>query len=396
MKRQLPTIPYPQVFKLAFHMGGKSIEVASKPGLPDWDRVSPAALLIGEKITLPTDARVLYLGCGNGAGAVRLANQLPNGQLWLHDINYIATQMASETIRLNRISNARVLADIDLPAELENSCDIVVVELPKGRKLTQRWLAQAFRGLRTGGVLYLCGANRQGINSLVKDAENLFGESGVLGYKKGNRLVRFQKKQPEWPASGWWQIPGIAPGTWHTVVIQTPSGNIELFSLPGIFSFDQLDDGTQLLLDSLPEVHDMNVLDLGCGYGIIGISAAHSGAAAVDLLDVNLLAVAASNLNIERLGLTNACAFASDVLSAVPDKKYGLILSNPPFHTGRDVDYQVANAFIKQSYQALETGGRLYIVANRFIRYEKIMEMHFQQVKETIQSPRFHVLCGVK
>jgi 16S rRNA (guanine1207-N2)-methyltransferase len=167
-------------------------------------------------------------------------------------------------------------------------------------------------------------------------------------------------------------------------------------SLPGIFSFDRLDEGTQLLLDSLPDLHHMNVLDLGCGYGAIGLSAARSGADSIDMVDANSLAVAATQINIERLGLTNARAFASDILSAMPDNKFDLILSNPPFHTGRDVDYQVAKAFIEQSSGALEIGGRLYVVANRFIRYEKILEIYFQNVDQVVQSSRFHVLCGIK
>jgi 16S rRNA (guanine1207-N2)-methyltransferase len=73
-----------------------------------------------------------------------------------------------------------------------------------------------------------------------------------------------------------------------------------------------------------------------------------------------------------------------------------LILSNPPFHTGRDVDYQIARAFIEQSYSALQTGGQLYVVANRFIRYEKITENYFQQSDIIVQSPRFHILRATK
>jgi 16S rRNA (guanine1207-N2)-methyltransferase len=101
-------------------------------------------------------------------------------------------------------------------------------------------------------------------------------------------------------------------------------------------------------------------------------------------------------MNIGTLGLNNIHVFASDVLSTVRGKEYDLILSNPPFHTGRDVDYRVAMAFIEQSYEALTSGGQLYVVANRFIRYDKIIDMYFQHVDQVLQSPRFHVLCGVK
>jgi 16S rRNA (guanine1207-N2)-methyltransferase len=339
---------------------------------------------------------VLYLGCGNGAAGLIIAKQLTTGHLWLHDISYIAAQMTAETFSINQKANAHVLTSINLPAELDNNLDAVIIELPKGRKLAQRWLAHAFKLLKTGGVLYLSGANRQGIIPVVEDARTLFGEPIVLGYKKGNRLVRFQKVQQELPVVGWWQTPGIAPDTWHSFAVQIMSESIEIFSLPGIFSFDRLDTGTQLLLDSLPNLRNMNVLDLGCGYGVLGLVAARSGAAYVDMVDANLLAVAAAQTNVQRLGLANARALASDVLSAIPERKYDLIISNPPFHTGRDVDYQVAGAFIEQSFLALETGGQLYCVANRFIRYEKIMELHFQSVELLVQSPRYHILCGKK
>ena len=396
MKYRLPTTPYAQVFRLKFQIRGETIEAASKPGLPGWDHLSPATLLIGEEITLAADRRVLYLGCGNGAGAAAVGKQITSGQLWLNDTNTIARQISAETMKLNHIANFHWLADINLPVELENYFDVAIIELPKGRKLAQRWLAQAFMALKTGGVLYLSGAKREGVIPAVEDAEMLFGEAAVVAYKKGNRLVSFQKKQPELPATGWWNTPGIAPHTWHTFSIQTPPASFEICSLPGIFSFDRLDDGTHLLLDNLPDLHNLNVLDLGCGYGAIGLAAALSGATSVDMLDANLLAVAAAQTNIEQLSLLNAHAFASDVVSALPDKKFDLVLSNPPFHTGRDVDYQVACAFIEQSSSALESGGRLYVVANRFIRYEKIIELYSQQVDLIVQTPRFHIIRGAK
>ena len=70
-------------------------------------------------------------------------------------------------------------------------------------------------------MLYLCGANRQGILPVVEDAEMLFGEPVVFGYKKGNRLVKFQKKPIEISRTGWWQIPGIAPV--HLAYIRNPN-----------------------------------------------------------------------------------------------------------------------------------------------------------------------------
>jgi 16S rRNA (guanine1207-N2)-methyltransferase len=113
-------------------------------------------------------------------------------------------------------------------------------------------------------------------------------------------------------------------------------------------------------------------------------------------VDVNLLAVAAAHENIRRLGLSNAQALPSDVLNAVVGRTYTLILTNPPFHAGKGVDYQIASAFIRQSWAALEPGGRLLLVANRFIRYEKLMDGLFRQIEVAAQDNRYRVLMAIK
>ena len=82
----------------------------------------------------------------------------------------------------------------------------------------------------------------------------------------------------------------------------------------------------------------------------------------------------------------------SDVLSAVAGERYTLIATNPPFHTGRSVDFQVAQAFIQQSWNALEVGGRLLLVANRFIRYERLIEDKFRRVGQLAETDRYHVI----
>ena len=76
--------------------------------------------------------------------------------------------------------------------------------------------------------------------------------------------------------------------------------------------------------------------------------------------------------------------------------KYDLILSNPPFHTGHAVDYQIAQAMISQSFQALNPGGQMIIVANRFIRYDRLIKEIFGNVSSLSESGKFHVLSGLK
>jgi 16S rRNA (guanine1207-N2)-methyltransferase len=397
---------YTQLTEFSTSLGNHSLRVVSKPGLPSWNKAAPSARLIAEEVALPSSAQALFLGCGYGAAAAALAKKTPSCDLWLCDRSIIALHTALETLRLNGVQNARLHQGIDLPPPGPSAFDLAIIDLPKGRKLAQRWLAQAFTALKPGGQLYLAGANNLGIQPVIKDAAELFGAGLLLGYKKGNRISRFTKKEAGFPPTGWWQEPGIAPSTWHAFQVEipvpsspeetAPKREILLYSLPGVFSYDRLDDGTRLLIEGMKITSSDAILDLGCGYGVVGLVAALRGVAQVDLLDADLLAVASAAYNLERQRLSHAQALASDVLSAIADRRYTLILSNPPFHTGHSVDFQVAQAFIQQSWKALEKSGRLLIVANRFIRYDRMMESIFRRVEIIATDGHYHLLSGRK
>jgi 16S rRNA (guanine1207-N2)-methyltransferase len=166
--------------------------------------------------------------------------------------------------------------------------------------------------------------------------------------------------------------------------------------LPGVFSSDRLDDGTRLLLSRLEVLPGARLLDLGCGYGLIGLIAAQNGATSVDMVDTNLLAVAAAQANLELYGIQNAQAFPSDALEAVLDRRYTHVVTNPPFHLGHSVDYQVTQAFIHQAWQVLEPGGQLLLVANKFIRYDLEMTPLFKHVERLAETNRYQLLSARK
>ena len=89
--------------------------------------------------------------------------------------------------------------------------------LPKGRKLARRWLVEAYRLLSSGGTFYLAGANPEGIQSVIKDATEMFGMGAILAYHKGNRVARFRKDRntrpffPLWASEAWLPSPLSGP-----------------------------------------------------------------------------------------------------------------------------------------------------------------------------------------
>lgn len=384
----------PREFKTL--LAGQSIRYFSKPGIPFWDQVPPSNTLLAANVVLAPQDQVLLLGCGHGALAVSLASKIRTGRIWLLDSSLIALQLSSQTLLANGVENSQMVLGTSLLPEGSETIDVVVMDLPKGRKLARRWLAEAWHALRPGGKLYLAGANELGIQSVLKDAEGLFGQGSILAYKKGNRVGRFFKTTSRAVEPEWLREPGIAPGSWNEFEILVKGERLRLRSLAGVFSTGELDDGTRLLVDHIPLTPGIRVLDLGCGYGLIGLLAARAGAEHVDLVDSSLLAVAAAQENLDFHGIRNARAFPSDALNSVLDQRYQLVISNPPFHVGKAVETEVTQAFIRQSWQVLDPGGKLVLVANKFIRYEQYLDRLFTDHERSAETGKYYVLTGTK
>jgi len=271
--------------------------------------------------------------------------------------------------------------------------ECVVLPVTPDRRLARRWLVIARQVLVPGGVLLVAGANAEGAKSVMADARSVFGAPVVEDYRQKHRIGRFVRRDDPGDLPSWAQEEGIGPGSWRQVDMEIAGQMVTLETQPGVFAADRLDAGTRLLLDHLEVSPGSRVLDVGCGAGAIGIAASLHGASAVDLVDANLLAIAAAARNLERLGISGR-AIASDVFDAVSDKKYDLIVSNPPFHQGKQVDYSVADRLINEAPRHLLPGGRLLVVANAFLAYGKQLGRVFRQVETVAATRQYHVLLA--
>jgi 16S rRNA (guanine1207-N2)-methyltransferase len=344
---------------------------------------------------------LLVLGAEGGILLSDITKFAPISQVWATDSTVSSIIATLDTVHANNLRNVHVFPELSNPDTFLNAppvdqFDAAIIILPKGRKVARRWLLQAYHWLADSGILYLAGANDEGIQSVAKDASELYGETNVLGYKKGSRIYRCVKTKSIDRAPEWTLEPGIALDTWNEFKAQIRGREYVIRTLPGVFSFDHLDEGTRMLLEYMQIPAGGRVLDLGCGCGVIGIVAADLGAGRVDLADDHLLSVRSSLENLRINNISNACVYASDLYKNLPAAMYDIILSNPPFHAGKSVDYEITNQLIEQSYQRLGRGGSLLIVANRFIRYERLMNQIFNNVNILQESGKFHLLSSRK
>lgn len=139
--------------------------------------------------------------------------------------------------------------------------------------------------------------------------------------------------------------------------------SIKFISDAGVFSKTTVDFGSRLLIESF-EASDAagKILDVGCGYGPIGLAFAKSyPEAQVDMIDVNDRALELSAENAANNGLTNVRVFESSVYDGVADRDYTDIISNPPIRAGKKIVHEILTG----SFERLKTGGSLWIVIQK-------------------------------
>ncbi len=374
-------------------VGGERIHVVTRPGFPGWDGFGAPNELLADAVEVVPGSRILLLGAGHGALGAYLVRRAA-AQMMLGDIWEPALAAARRTLVANGVA-ATVHDALDLPGTAAGSFDIVTLVVPPSRGLARMWLRAARDALRPGGRLYLAGHNDEGIRPVIDDAAALFGSATLLAYRRRCRVALASKTEANGDPD-WAHLPGIAPGTWQTFSVETGGERYDIRSLPGIFSYDRLDDGTRLLLETMPDPAGARVLDAGCGYGLLGLVAARRGARRVDMLDASTLAVAAARANVTAAGLQRVEVLLSDGLAAVAGRVYDMALSNPPFHAGKTIDDRVARGFIANTYNLLAPDGRLVLVANRFLPYEAAIRVRYGHVETLAVSRGYHVLSALK
>lgn len=171
---------------------------------------------------------------------------------------------------------------------------------------------------------------------------------------------------------------------------------IKLLTDSGIFSKERIDFGTNLLLNSLPDSLDnLDILDVGCGYGIIGLSVAKRyKRSRVELIDVNERAIEIAKENAKINNITNAKIYLSDAYESV-DHFFDVIITNPPIRAGKVVVHKI----ILGSVNYLKDNGKIYLVIRKSQGAPSLikeMEKVFSKVEIIEKKNGYYILEGSK
>lgn len=161
----------------------------------------------------------------------------------------------------------------------------------------------------------------------------------------------------------------------------------------GVFSFGKLDRGTELLIESMILQPGWRVLDLGCGYGPIGIVASRFVDYVV-MTDVNRRAVSIAKKNLKINGVRNAEVRWGSLYEPVAGEKFDSIITNPPVHAGKEVLREI----VINAPRHLNDGGYLQLVikTKQGAKYIKsLMDETFTEVRELAKGSGYRVYAGI-
>ena len=257
--------------------------------------------------------------------------------------------------------------------ECEPKAAVVFVDKAKGQTL--HMIAQACAVMPEGAQVIVDGAKGEGVDSILKLCRKAF-DVGEVTPKAHGKVFGFSAK----PAPEGWMVETSRAGDYATA--------------PGVFSADKLDPGSKLLMSVLPTLKGA-ICDLGAGWGFLSSEVLQRGdpVKSVDLVEAEWSAIEAARKNIDdpRAGFHWADARGWT-------GRYDWVISNPPFHIGRETVPELGQAFISQAAKLLSPRGTFVMVANSHLPYARTLEASFRETVVLAQENGYKITLakGVK
>ncbi|HGM7839328.1 TPA: 23S rRNA (guanine(1835)-N(2))-methyltransferase RlmG [Serratia marcescens] len=301
--------------------------------------------------------------------------------------SYMSQLATRHNLKLNGLDPEQVTL-LDSLAELPAAPAVVLIRVPKALALLEQQL-RALRHVVTEDTLIVAGAKARDVHtSTMQLFEKVLGPTRTsLAWKKA-RLIFCQAADIVPPAAAEttdWTLDGT---DWL------------IHNHANVFSRGSLDIGARLFMEHLPRGLNGHIVDLGCGNGVIGLTAlAQNPEAQVTFVDESYMAVVSSELNVEHNlpQELDRCQFeVNNALAGIERESVQAVLCNPPFHQQHAITDHTAWQMFCDAKRCLQVGGELRIVGNRHLDYHQKLKRLFGNCTLVASNKKFVILRAVK
>lgn len=274
------------------------------------------------------------------------------------------------------------------PGEESGLFDVIIFKMVKSLELLSYEISLAAKVLKPGGKIILAGMSKHIHRSTIALFEKYFHSVSTSLAKKKARLLYASDLKKEENRQVQKSLPIIK------------YKELTITSYPGVFSFKQIDDGTQFLIETITLSPEMKtVVDLGCGNGIIGMYLAkYHDIKKLIFTDDSHLAVksAEENWNDNMETEVEADFLVEHSLEGMSDESVDLVVTNPPYHQGFANTMQIAVSFFHDAHRVLRKSGEFWIVANNHLGYYQTLDAIYESVTKIAKNSNYTVYKAVK
>lgn len=263
----------------------------------------------------------------------------------------------------------------------EQHAEEVIIRLDTNKAVMRALLLAANSTVSEGSSIWIVGGNDEGVKSFPTTADGLVEDIETVAIKKRCRLLRAKSTAQRSTFS--------ALKTERSIQIGDRAH--QWCTYPGSFSKGAVDAGSELLLRYLKTGNaeaQWHLADFACGTGVLAARLRQLYPKAhLDAIEADSWALAATKENVPE-----ALALLSDGWKKVPfDRRYRLVVTNPPVHIGKETDYSILRGFLQGAIPRLHRNGEVLLVLQGQVRLPRLIGTLYRNCEVVSEDRRYKV-----
>lgn len=281
-------------------------------------------------------------------------------------------------------TSATIISSLDA---LWGKYDLILIKLPKSMDYLRFFIDKISHHIDENTCIFVAGMVKSIPKTTWKLLEQTLGSTQTSLAVKKAKLIRVKADNINTHCD--------YPNTY----IQENT-HYKIYNHANVFSKKSLDIGTRFLLQNLPQLENIkDIIDLGCGNGVVGLNLIHQyPQARVMFTDESFMAVESARLTVRHndINAQKHVFKVNNCLDEIEKESVDLIVCNPPFHESHSIGIHIALNMFHQSYNTLKSKGYFLVIANRHLPYYAHLKRIFTHVKNVASNNKFSIFLMQK